>query len=110
MKLKFGVPCSKIKDKIEDVEINCTCEEEAMGIAAGCYLAGKEATVYSQNSGLCRMLDVITSLYLPYDIPLPKLILSIRKKPYHHHFIGGITYEILALLNYENVEITEQEE
>jgi sulfopyruvate decarboxylase TPP-binding subunit len=108
-KLKFGVPCSKIKDCIEDVEVNCSTEEEAMSIAAGVWLAGKEPNVYMQNSGLCRVLDHVLSLYHPYEIPLPKLILSIRHKPYHHKFCGEVTRDVLDLLNWKNVEITEQE-
>jgi len=109
MKLKFGVPCSKIKDKIEDVDINCTSEEQAMGIAVGCILAGKEPTVYMQNSGLARCVDIITSLYEPYEIPLPKLILSIRHQPRHHEFMGFITDELLELIDYNgDIEIREQ--
>jgi len=76
-KLKFGVPCSKIKDLIEDVEINCSTEEEAISIAAGAILAGKKPIVYMQNSGLCRILDHVLSLYHPYEIPLPKLIFAL---------------------------------
>ncbi len=111
MKLKFGLPCSKIKDKIEDVEINCTSEEQAFGVAAGCILAGKKPVVYCQNSGLARSIDILTSLYLPYNIPYPHLILSVRHKPYHHSFIGEITKELLDLVyyNYNKVEMVEQE-
>ena len=100
MNLKFGIPCSKIKDKIQDVEINCTSEEEAMGIACGCTLAGKEPIVYLQNSGLARCIDICLSLYYPYDIPYPKLILSIRKKPEHHKYMGIITREMLEMLEW----------
>jgi len=107
--LKFGVPCSKLKGKIEDVDINCTSEEQAFAIAAGCILSGKEPEVYMQNSGLARSIDILTSLYLPYEIPYPKLILSRRIKPYHHSFIGRLTGQILAMLDYQNVEIVEQE-
>jgi len=102
--LIFGVPCSKLKDKINNVDIHCTCEEEAMGIAAGCILAGKEPTVYMQNSGLCRIIDICTSLYLPYKIPYPKMILSIRNSPYHHSFVGEMTNKLLNLLKYRSVE------
>ena len=108
MNLKFGVPCSKIKDKIEDVDVFCTSEEQAFGIAAGCILAGKKPVVYCQNSGLARSIDVLTSLYLPYNIPYPKLILSLRHKPLHHSYIGAMTKDLLKMLNYKNVEITEQ--
>lgn len=109
MKLKFGVPCSKIKDRIKDVDINCTSEEQAMALSAGCILAGEEPIVYMQNSGLCNIIDICTSLYLPYKIPYPFLILSLRYKPYHHSFVGKITRHILGLIDYANVEIVEQE-
>jgi len=108
-KLKFGVPCSKIKNRIEDAEIPCSSEEEAMSIAAGVWLTGKKPVVYMQNSGLCRVLDHVLSLYHPYGLPLPKLILSIRHKPYHHFFCGKVTKNILNLLDWKNVEIMEQE-
>ena len=108
MNLKFGVPCSRLKGKIEDVDINCTSEEQAMAIAAGCILAGKEPTVYMQNSGLGRCIDILTSLYMPYEIPYPKLILSLRRKPYHHSFIGEKTNQLLHILNYQNVDLVEQ--
>jgi len=110
MNLKFGVPCSRLKGKIEDVDINCTSEEQAFAIAAGCILAGKEPVVYCQNSGFARCIDILTSLYMPYDIPYPKLILSIRRKPYHHSFIGERTHQLLMMLNYQNVECIEQNE
>jgi len=108
MNLKFGVPCSKIKDKIKNVDINCTTEEQAMGLAAGCILAGKKPEVYMQNSGLCRIIDICTSLYLPYEIPYPKMLLSLRKKPYHHSFIAEITDDLLDAIEYEDVMIQEQ--
>jgi len=109
VKLKFGVPCSKIKDKIEDVDISCTSEEQAFAVAAGCILAGKKPVVYCQNSGLARSIDILTSLYLPYEIPYPHLILSKRTKPHHHSYIGDLTDYILWFLDYGNVEVVEQE-
>jgi len=110
MNLKFGVPCSKLKDKIKDVDINCTSEAEAMALAAGCILAGKEPIVYMQNSGLGHIVDICTSLYLPCEIDYPKLILSKRIKPHHHSFIGRMTEEILAMLDYQNFELVEEDE
>lgn len=108
--MKLGVPCSQLKDKIKDVDIHCTSEEEAMAIAAGMILAGEQPTVYMQNSGLCRVLDVVLSLYKPYEIPLPKLLLSVRHHPYHHHFVGEVTSSLLKITGFENVEIVEQKE
>jgi phosphonopyruvate decarboxylase len=106
--IKFGIPCSKIKEKITDVEVFCTSEEEAMALAAGAWLAGKKPVVYMQNNGLCRALDIIFSLYKPYDIPLPKLILSIRHKPAHHYFVGKETKRILEMIDWKEVEIVEE--
>lgn len=107
-KPKYGVPCSHLKDMIKDVEVNCTSEEEAMALAAGAWFAGEEPLVFMQNSGLCRCLDIILSLYKPYGIPLPKLILSVRHHPRHHHFVGQATSQLLDLVAYENVEIIDQ--
>lgn len=108
MKNKFGVPCSKLKEKIKDVDIPCTNESEAMAIAAGAWFAGKKAIVYLQNSGVGHIVDVVTSLYYPYGIPLPDLILSIRFSPEHHEFMGKITRDLLKLIEYDGeLEINE---
>lgn len=105
--VKYGIPCSHLKDKIKDVNVNCTSEAEAMALAAGAWFAGKKPTVYMQNSGLCRSLDIILSLYKPYGIPLPKLVLSIRHHPHHHHFVGKTTRKLLEIIGYDDVEIVE---
>jgi sulfopyruvate decarboxylase subunit alpha len=54
-----------------------TREEEAFGIAAGLYLAGARPTVMLQSSGLGNSLNAITSLLLPYQIPV-MMIISMR--------------------------------
>lgn len=105
----LGIPCSKIKERILNPDIICTSEEQAMGVSAGLILCGKKPTVYMQNSGLGRCIDIITSLYKPYKIPLPKLLLSIRHNPHHHSYIGRITRKLLKLINY-NSEICIVEE
>lgn len=110
MKNIFGVPCSKLKERIKDVEVNCTSEEEAMALAVGTWLAGKEATVYMQNSGLCRCLDIVLSLYKPYSVPVPKLILSLRRHPEHHLFVGEATQKLLDIMGYNNMEIVDEED
>jgi sulfopyruvate decarboxylase subunit alpha len=51
-----------------------TREEEAFGIAAGLYLGGLRPTVMLQSSGLGNSLNAITSLLLPYKIPMLVLI------------------------------------
>lgn len=101
--MKYGIPCSLLKNYIKD-EIPCTSEDEAMAIAAGEWLAGGEPKVYMQNSGLGHTVDIITSLYKPYKIPLPKLLLSVRCTPFHHSFMHNITEELLNILDWKNVE------
>ena len=54
-----------------------TREEEAFGIAAGLYLGGARPTVLLQSSGLGNSLNAITSLLLPYQIPM-LIVISLR--------------------------------
>jgi sulfopyruvate decarboxylase subunit alpha len=54
-----------------------TREEEAFGIAAGLYLGGKLPAVMMQSSGLGNSLNALTSLLLPYQIPV-LMVISMR--------------------------------
>jgi len=54
-----------------------TREEEAFGIAAGLYLGGRKPAVMIQSSGLGNSLNAITSLLIPYQIPV-LMIISMR--------------------------------
>lgn len=54
-----------------------TREEEAFGIAAGLYLGGAKPTVMLQSSGLGNSLNAITSLLIPYQIPV-LIVISMR--------------------------------
>jgi len=54
-----------------------TREEEAFGIAAGLYLGGRRPAVMLQSSGLGNSLNAITSLLIPYQIPLV-MVISMR--------------------------------
>jgi sulfopyruvate decarboxylase subunit alpha len=54
-----------------------TREEEAFGIAAGLYLGGARPTVMLQSSGLGNSLNALTSLLVPYRIPV-LMIVSMR--------------------------------
>jgi hypothetical protein len=113
MKLLFGVPCSRLKDKIKDVDVHCTSEEQAMAVAFGCILCGKKPTVYMQNSGIGRIGDICLSLYMPYNVKNPKLLLSVRRYPLHHKFMYDRTMDLLNLFGFdkENIEyICEVEE
>ena len=104
--IMFGVPGSLLKDYIGDADIPCTSESEAMALAAGAIMAGKDPVVYMQNSGLGYCVDILMSLYRPYGIPMPRLLLSIRHTPVHHRYMGEITYGILALVGYDQRRVT----
>lgn len=54
-----------------------TREEEAFGIATGLYLGGIRPTVLLQSSGLGNSLNALTSLILPYQIPM-LIVISMR--------------------------------
>ncbi|HHZ83958.1 MAG TPA: sulfopyruvate decarboxylase subunit alpha [Nitrospirales bacterium] len=49
-------------------------EDEAVGIAAGAFLGGKQPVVLMQNSGLGNCLNALTSLNLIYAMPCLLLI------------------------------------
>ena len=110
MKNLFGVPYSGLSEEAKGADVHCTSEEEAMALAAGTWLAGKDATVYMQDSGLCRCINIVLSLYRPYDIPLPELILSRRSTPLHHHFTGAATESLLRVMNYPKEKVHSEQD
>ncbi len=100
-----GVPCSILKGVISYLKadpeipyIQATREEEAIGIAAGAYLAGKNTLILMQNSGLASCISALASLNLIYLIPV-LLIVSWRgyrgKDAPEHLIMGRITPRIL---------------
>ena len=105
-----GVPCSFLKPLINyviqnpDVDyITSTSEGEAVGIAAGAYLAGRKAVVMCQNSGLGNTINPLTSLCFPFRIPI-LLIVTLRGEPGlndepQHELMGQITGELLETLH-----------
>ncbi|WP_456373882.1 sulfopyruvate decarboxylase subunit alpha [Methanocaldococcus sp.] len=79
-----SVPCANLKNLIKLVEedeniiyIPTTREEEAFGICAGAYLAGKKTAILMQNSGIGNSINAIASLYKTFQIPT-LLIISHR--------------------------------
>ena len=77
----FSVPCSSIAGLLAEIDadgrfahITATSEAEAVGLAAGAYLAGREPLLVMQNSGFCEALNTIASLLDPFEIPLPFLV------------------------------------
>ena len=66
---------SVLRNRYPDIRTTiATREEEAFGIAAGLYLGGKRPTVMLQSSGLGNSINALTSLVVPYQIPMLILI------------------------------------
>src|SRR5712692_5616313 len=66
------------REAFQDVRTTvATREEEAFGIAAGLYLGAVRPTVMLQSSGLGNSLNALTSLLLPYQIPV-LILISLR--------------------------------
>lgn len=70
-------------------------EEEAIGIAAGAYFAGRPNALLLQNHGFLAAINGIVSLALLYRIPLLMLIAHRGHigEPYPWHTQGGILTE-----------------
>jgi sulfopyruvate decarboxylase subunit alpha len=65
----------ELEDRYRDVRlILATREEEAFGIAAGLYLGGRKPAVMCQSSGLGNSLNALTSLLIPYQIPVLAIV------------------------------------
>lgn len=105
-----GVPCSFLTPLLNRVisdpslsYIGATSEGEAIGIAAGAWLAGRSSVVMCQNSGLGNMVNPLTSLNWPFRIPV-LLIITWRGQPGvkdepQHALMGRIMHELLSVIS-----------
>jgi phosphonopyruvate decarboxylase len=104
-----GVPCSfftsflnyVINDPALDY-IGATSEGEAVGITFGATLAGRKTVTMCQNSGLGNMVNPLTSLNYPFQIPT-LLIVTWRGQPGvqdepQHEQMGRIMHRLLDTL------------
>ena len=104
-----GVPCSFLDPFINramtrpDLEYVASASEgEAVAIASGAWLAGRDTVVMFQNSGLGNAVNPLTSLNYPFRIPT-LLITTWRAGPGlkdepQHELMGEITPNLLKLL------------
>lgn len=104
-----GVPCSFLTPLINRVAsdrslryVGATSEGEAVAIAAGAWLAGRETAVMCQNSGLGNAVNPLTSLNTPFRIPT-LLIVTWRGQPGlkdepQHELMGRITQKLLEVM------------
>jgi sulfopyruvate decarboxylase subunit alpha len=70
-------------------------EEEAIGIAAGAYFAGRPNILLMQNHGFLASINGLVSLAMLYRVPLVMLIAHRGHwgEPYPWHTQGGIVTE-----------------
>ncbi len=105
-----GVPCSFLTPLINRVigangagldYVGAASEGEAVAIASGAWLGGRGGVVICQNSGLGNCVNPLTSLNVPFRIPL-LLVTTWRGQPGladepQHALMGRITQAILDL-------------
>lgn len=108
-----GVPCSFLTSLINGIlndrtlrYIGATSEGEAVAIASGAWLAGRQPVVMCQNSGLGNTVNPLTSLNAPFRIP-SLLITAWRGQPGlkdepQHEVMGTITHKLLSLVGVEH--------
>jgi phosphonopyruvate decarboxylase len=108
-----GVPCSfltpLINRTIGEPSLNyvgAASEGEAIAIAAGAWLAGRNTVVMCQNSGLGNAVNPLTSLNFPFRIPT-LLIVTWRGQPGihdepQHELMGQITAGMLDIMRIEH--------
>lgn len=104
-----GVPCSFLTPLINRTAsdrslgyVGAASEGEAVAIAAGAWLAGRETAVMCQNSGLGNAVNPLTSLNAPFRIPT-LLIVTWRGQPGlkdepQHELMGRITQSLLDVI------------
>ena len=104
-----GVPCSFLTPLINRTAsdrslryVGAASEGEAVAIAAGAWLAGRDTAVMCQNSGLGNAVNPLTSLNAPFRIPT-LLIVTWRGQPGlndepQHELMGRITQNLLDVI------------
>jgi phosphonopyruvate decarboxylase len=111
-----AVPCSFLKrflaaceQSSEGVYVPAVREDHAAASCAGAWLAGKKPLAAMQNSGLGYCLEVLASLHLLYEIPLP-MVVSDRGDESdfeEHQDLGGRARSLLELFDIPWREATE---
>ncbi|QUQ65405.1 phosphonopyruvate decarboxylase [Kutzneria sp. CA-103260] len=102
-----GVPCSRLAGLVsvlssrEGRYVPAANEGAALAVAAGARMAGTRAAALIQNSGLGNMVNPLTSLVLPYEIPV-LVVVSLRGWPAgtdepQHSVMGRTTVPMAGL-------------
>ena len=97
----FGSVLSELESRPEVVYQVASVEAEAIAMAAGAALAGRNALVMIQNSGLGNCINPISSLLDPFEIPLVLLVSHRGATPDapQHNMMGSITKDLLSLVS-----------
>jgi len=115
-----GVPCSYLKSFVsfaassEQMSYSVAASEgEAIGLAAGAYLAGSLPMVLLQNSGLGNCVNPLTSLSHTYGLPL-LLMVSHRardgKDAPQHLLMGEKTYALIEAMGIAHLTLSDDEQ
>jgi phosphonopyruvate decarboxylase len=111
-----GVPCGHLDGPWQAFEaagalVPAASEGAALAIAAGWELASQPGAVLCQNSGFGNLINPLTSLVLPYQIPV-LVAMTLRGWPDpaqdepQHAVMGMSTTKILEELNVSHVVLT----
>lgn len=99
MRTLIGIPDKLLVEWLGDKDyIKPSDEGEAIGIAAGIYIAtGERATVFMSADGFCNALNPITSWVIPKKIKMNIVISTGRQEP-QHKVMSDILKQIIKLL------------
>jgi len=111
-----GVPCSYLQPLINyaisaSEFFTAPNEGDAVAMAAGAWLAGKNLAVLMQNSGLGNAVSPLTSLNKVYDIPIIAFTslrgeINLPDEP-QHKLMGQITESLIDLMQFKVVVLDE---
>jgi phosphonopyruvate decarboxylase len=103
-----GVPCSHLGGPIAELSeqgryVPAANEGAALALAAGAAATGVRATVFAQNSGFGNLVNPLTSLVMPYRLPV-LVFMSLRGWPDpdgdepQHRVMGTTVHSLLDTL------------
>ncbi|HEY0167691.1 MAG TPA: phosphonopyruvate decarboxylase [Jatrophihabitans sp.] len=111
-----GVPCSYLGGPIAALTragryLPAANEGAAVAMAAGACTSGRRPVVFAQNSGFGNLVNPLTSLLLPYRLPV-LIVMSLRGWPDplgdepQHAVMGATTHALLDTLGIRHWTLT----
>jgi len=99
----IGVPSTKLKDYLKSKKYYVATDEGvAVSVACGHYLAtGQTPVVFMDSNGFANALDAITSLVIPYKIPM-EIVIGKRNDVEWHAVMGNNLRKIINLLKHHD--------